>query len=254
MAGSKRTIILILIFVILFPVPDLYGKGKNEELEVYLKNLPAEKRDEISRVAEDYTIHAGLEEETFYTDHVTLEYLIKRPPLTAAILRELGIRDYEITMDKGGTFHLDDRRGVTAEFEQIYTAPWKRVYYGKGRYKIRLLPGLVINMAGKGIVILEYTKDDEGEDSPLYINLSFYGKTESKVLDSIVRIFVTIANLLMDQKMSSYISDIRYISEWIHEDPEEVYKKIEESEHISKEELIEYRRIFLSKHKTPAIK
>ncbi len=244
-----KSIVLILIVVILFPVSDLYGKGKNEELEVYLKNLPVEKRDEISWVTEDYTIHVDREEETFYTDSVTLEYLIERPPLTAAILSEVGIMDYEITMDKGGIFHLDDRNGVTAEFEQIYTARQKKVYYGKGMYKIRLLPGLIIDITGKGIVILEYSKDDAEEDSPLYINLNFYGKTDNKVLDSIFRIFTTIVNLLVDRKISSYISNVREISEWIYEAPEEVYKKIDESEDISKEELMEYKRIFLSKHK-----
>lgn len=198
-------------------------------------------RDQIIKVIEDCTVFKKIKSVRFETTPSIYKYLLDRLPLATDIIRGLNIRNLVITKNKDQSFHFKDGETITGDFRLIHQGPRNIVFYCNGQYNGNVIKKLM----GKAVVIVEYREDHKGESvqNVFYI----YLKANNRFVELIIKVFKTLVNLIIDKKVSTYISAVKEICERIAKDPGGVYKSIKDSKELTKNDLGEYRRFFLYK-------
>lgn len=212
------------------------GFANDASEEIPIQDIPLKDREQVQKVIGGKTSFLKWREEEIETSASILNYIFDRPVLTATILMELGIAQYQIDKDKR-IFHFDDGDGLTGELRIIYKRGEERTY--RGTYTYSTGAGIPLRLSGEWVSVLKYKKEDAGE---INIDIDLYLKEDEKGLSKATRNLPFIIESVMTEKMNSYIESLRELSEWIKDDPDEVYDKLKESGKIGERDLKEFKK------------
>ena len=238
---SSITLICLLVTIVYNLADETLGETERKP-QIPPPILSDPDRDKIIKVIEDYTVSKKIRGIKFETNPSIYKYLLDRVPLATDIIRGLNIRNLIITKKKDQSFHFKDGESIIGDFRLIRKDPRIIVFYCNGQYNGNVIKKLM----GKAVVIVECREDHKGEfiENVFYI----YLKANNRFVELIIKVFKTLVNLIIDKKVSTYISAAKEVCERITKDPDGVYKSIKDSKEVSKNDLEEYRRFFL--HKT----
>ncbi|MEE9165271.1 MAG: hypothetical protein V3U15_03300, partial [Nitrospinota bacterium] len=170
-------------------------------------------------------------------------FMMDHPVFLSAALKAMKIRDYLLKYSDDGMYIFDDRKGIFAKFEVIYTARGKRYYYGTVKHQ-----GIFLKLLGRGTVFLEF-RGEQGNTDKTYINADLYAKIDNVLIELLLKILKPIVNPLIDKKVYKFIHETQKLAVQISTHPNKVYEAIKESDLADAKELAEFHKL-ISEHKS----
>ncbi len=160
-------------------------------------------------------------------------------------MRELKLARYNIYEDDPGSYRWIDPEGVYSRFKLIYKEPGKRIYFGSGYYAGRLTP----RIDGSAIIVFLYRQVTVGDKSYMQSEIYGYIQVDNILFSTLAKVLRPILPLVVRKRMGNLINVTRTLSEWIAEDPTEVYHLLARSKHITPRELADFKQRFVVKKK-----
>jgi hypothetical protein len=176
---------------------------------------------------------------TFATDGDTMEKLFEHPPLTAAIVRGMGLGDFRVDPRGAGLYRVREGRSIEADFRQLYRREGLRLFHIQGQY----YGSFFIHLSGEALLLARYYPFGRGgvavkADAALCVDNRFYG--------FLVSLFAPLFKQLVDGRFSSYMDIAGKLSEALAGDPEGVYNRLTGENALSPGEREEFRALFLA--------
>ena len=192
----------------------------------------------VKEVVDHYTFHRKLNENRFMTTDEVLDYLLDNMPLTATIMRHLGLEEYVISVGDDGMMVYDDKAGMTGTFEPVYVTRAKRIFYGDGFFDT----GILGKIRGESVLVMVYRK----EEPDIVCNTVTVFIRVHGLLGPLCKVASPILNGMVGRKSATLLNASIVLSEELASDPESVYERISECEEITSEELGDFRNTFLT--------
>ena len=150
-------------------------------------------------------------------------------------------------LNKGGTergyFQYDDGHGFTGGLKILYKKDREKIYQGNYIYTTGV--GVPVRLSGEWVLILKYEEKNE----LLEIDIDLYLTQGDEGVGRIAKDLPFILKSIMAEKVDSYISSVRELSELIHSDPEDAYDRLKESGEIKDRDLREFKKIILNNNR-----
>jgi len=197
---------------------------------------PAEAR-KVKKVVDSYTFYRRIEQKRFNGTASAFNFLLDRMPMTAAMMREMGLEKYVISIREDGVMMCDDKEGVVGTLEPMYCAPNKRIFYGDGTFST----GVVGRIRGESVVVLEYAQE---QPNVVCNTITVYIRVHS-FFSPLMRLASPIVRSMVSRKTTALLNASMKLSEQLVTDPEGVYREICDCRDITPEQLGEFRRIFI---------
>lgn len=213
------------------PAPD-----KSDD-PIPFERLSTEDVEKVRFVVKRRTLARKIRTPSVTSDLKTYSCLLDRLPLAAAAVRALGLQDYVLKRLDERSFEGSDGAGVEGTLTEVFRDEGRRVYYGVGRYKSRILG----TYRGKVLLVLQYGPGAEGKiDNHIWL----WVRVRSRIVGPIIRALSPIIGPIVDRKSQYLISAASTLAERASADPAAVYKDIQKSKKLTEEEIEEFRRLF----------
>src|SRR3989338_3959171 len=151
-------------------------------------------------------------------------------------------RDEDIEKNDG-LFKYDDGHGFTGGLKILYKKDREKIYQGNYIYTTGV--GVPVRLSGEWVLILKY----EDKNELLEIDIDLYLTQGDEGVGRIAKDLPFILKSIMAEKVDSYISSVRELSELIHSDPEDAYDRLKESGEIKDRDLREFKKIILNNNR-----
>jgi len=195
----------------------------------------------VREVVDHYTLTHSTPEKPFNTTSRTFNFLLDHMPLTTAIMRELDLEKYVITVREDGTMMSDDNDGVVGTFEPVFCTKSRRVLYGDGTFSA----GLLGDIRGESVVVIDYVEDGPAVKCATAVYVKVHG-----FFAPFVRLASPIIRGMVSRKSASILTASMALSEKLTTDPDSVYEKIRKSDQITPEDMVEFRKEFVTREAT----
>lgn len=237
---------------VLLIIPAAFGQSQSEieitftspppgHPQLELSKLTPEKGDALLKVADKYTLYVVAAKTLSEGDPEMDEYLFDRLPLSALMLKELKLGNYNIYEQSPNKYHWIDPKGVFGQFHLVYKEPGKRIYYGSGFYDGKAMP----RIDGEAIMIFVY-HPAQGQSGRIMENEVYaYIKVDNYFFSTVTRVLRPLLPALVREKMNGLFLNSKALSEWIARDPADVYRRLEGTGRVPREELLEFKAFFL---------
>ena len=196
-------VLLIILFVgINFADGNDIKKHKTEFIIDY-DSLKSEMKEEIKRIVENNTVIRTLSDIKFEVKKPILLFMFDHPIFLSATLRAMNIGNYVINQGYNGTYDFDDNKGLTGNYEEVFSDEKQRYFYGNGKFD-----GLLINLIGSGLVLTRF-RTISGTDNLVYMDAKVYAKIDNLVIGVLMKILRPIVIPLIDRKIKNLLERSR---------------------------------------------
>jgi hypothetical protein len=203
------------------------------------REIPADERARLERVAEEASVSTRVETEPFVTRREVFEYLLDHPEFATHVTRTLRLARYRIWRTPEGMF-LDDGWGATGHFSVVHAAAGRRVMYARGAYRNTLLP--TIN--GEAVAMIQYEVTPAGEGRDLvHATVSGFVKLDSGILSFATKMAGPLAQRKADLEARRLMKTFARVSRAIEESPADVYERLRQRPDVPVRELAEFGRL-----------
>ena len=215
------------------------GLSAEEEYSIPYDQLSPDQAERVRDVMDTATLSTEFEREEVASSVATYDFLLDRLPLTARMVRALGLGKYVIkSVEDEGCLVLDDREGVKVSMYEVYRGEGLRVYYTKGYYQGPLLP----KVRGRGVIALKYSQ----EGDRIATNAKLWFRIDSGIARAMTKVFHPIVLSIVKDKGGVFVVAARQIAGRAAQDPEGLYETLKTSGRFTDEELGEYRSAILA--------
>ena len=221
---------------------EVFADDGDSKLAIPFKSIPAKDRDMLQKIINKENVFLKWRDEDIETSTTIFNYLLDRPVLISTILTELVIASYQIEKDDG-LFKYDDGHGFTGGLKILYKKDREKIYQGNYIYTTGV--GVPVRLSGEWVLILKYEEKNE----LLEIDIDLYLTQGDEGVGRIAKDLPFILKSIMAEKVDSYISSVRELSELIHSDPEDAYDRLKESGEIKDRDLREFKKIILNNNR-----
>src|SRR3972149_6073018 len=140
-------------------------------------------------------------------------------------------------------FADDGDSKLAIPFKSIPAKDREKIYQGNYIYTTGV--GVPVRLSGEWVLILKYEEKNE----LLEIDIDLYLTQGDEGVGRIAKDLPFILKSIMAEKVDSYISSVRELSELIHSDPEDAYDRLKESAEIKDRDLREFKKIILNNNR-----
>ena len=231
---------LFLIIYVVLAFPDIahaYESGKAEKIQIPYELLAKHRREEIREIVATHSVLRVFQDVEFKNDQTIARFMMDHPLFLSAALKALKIKNYSVKRGNNGNYIFDDRRGVKAKFEVLYSAPGKRFYYGHAVHE-----GLFFKLLGRGTVFLEF-RGARGNPPKTYVKANVYARIDNIVIELLLKILKPIIMPLIDKKIYKFIEETGKLAKEITMHPKKVYEAIKESGVADAKELAAFYKL-----------
>ncbi|HLA48191.1 MAG TPA: hypothetical protein VJ084_03085 [Nitrospinota bacterium] len=221
---------------------EVFADDEDSKLAIPFKSIPAKDRDMLQKIINKENVFLKWRDEDIETSTTIFNYLLDRPVLISTILTELVIASYQIEKNDG-LFKYDDGHGFTGGLKILYKKDREKIYQGNYIYTTGV--GVPVRLSGEWVLILKYEEKNE----LLEIDIDLYLTQGDEGVGRIAKDLPFILKSIMAEKVDSYISSVRELSELIHSDPEDAYDRLKESGEIKDRDLREFKKIILNNNR-----
>lgn len=211
-----------------------------EPLEVPLRRISREHRNEVRSILESPTLVRRLPRTAFFADSATYVYLLDNLPLSSRLSDLLEYGHYRVEQMPDGSLHGWDFSGIEGDFWLVHSSPTMRIYRGKGSYDSWLLP----KVSGTVLMVVSYRKippaDPESHPGVMETTLDVY-----VVTNRIVGFLMEVMGQVTDRKLSQLLTAAQLTSRELSLDPQGVWQKMDSSPLFTREELEDLRGALL---------
>lgn len=211
--------------------------NKGEAMPVPYELLAEHRRDDVKDVVTNYSIFRVFHNVQLKNDLSIARFMMDHPVFLSATLKSMKIRDYLVHRDNHGMYVFDDRKGVKARFETIYSTDGKRFYYGIAKHH-----GFFLKLLGRGMVALEF-RGEPGDPAKTFVNANVYAKIDNVVIDLLIKILKPFVMPMIDRKIQKFIKETQKLALEISTHPGKVYETVKKSGLADEAELEQFRRL-----------
>ncbi len=246
---NRKIIALLFLLAIvcsLFTFAHVADAGKSrieDKMPIAYEMLADQRKEDVKEILASHAIFRAFQDIEFKNNISIARFMMDHPVFLSAALKAMKIRDYSVKYGDDGMYIFDDRKGIFAKFEVIYTAHGKRYYYGTVKHQ-----GIFLKLLGRGTVFLEF-RGEAGNTPKTYINANVYGKIDNVFIELLLKILKPIVNPIIDKKVYKFIHEAQRLALQITTHPDKVYEAIKKSALVDAKELAEFHKL-ISEHKS----
>ena len=235
----KVLVLLIILFVVIGVSNGKDNKKEETEFIIDYDSLNADRKDEIKEIVKNNTVVRTLKDIKFEIKMPILLFMFDHPIFLSAILRAMKIGNYVINQGENETYNFDDSKGLTGNYEEVFSDENQRYFFGNGKFD-----GWLINLVGSGLVLTKF-RAILGTDNLVYMDAKVYSKIDNLVIGVLMKILKPIVIPLIDRKIKKLIGKVQELKKEITDDPEKIYNILKENGYENHEELEEFKRIVI---------
>ena len=171
------------------------------------------------------------------------QYLLDRPPFTAALINRLDLAPYKAERRGPGRYWGNDGEGTEGIVELVYQDRTSRIYYLVGSHHSRLLP----NMTGKAVVLLRMNpvKETSGAEAMDSMMIS-YAKLDNRILSGLMSLLRPLIGGVVTRKLAKGVQVVNRLGLEMRERPERVLSRANDPPSLPVEDVAFLKVVFES--------
>lgn len=188
----------------------------------------------LAGVVNDYTTYRIVPPLTVPIQKSTYDFLLDRPVLATAVVRNLGLGTYRLTQVGPATFQGEDGEGAEGTVMLLYQDTTRRIYYLKGSQRGYLFP----LVTGEGIAMLNYhVKLGVDGDEVVETRVTVVSRLDNPILATLVRIFRPILQRIVNDKLTRAFDVVHKLGRRMAKEPERLSRQVATFPDIDKADL-----------------
>lgn len=202
----------------------------------------------VQRVVRNAVVSTRVTVPPYPSRPAVFEFLLEHPDFATRMTGALKLARYRIRRTANGMM-LDDGGGVRGDFDVVYRAPGKRMYYARGVRRQPVLP----DIHGKAILLIEYEFLRPRQAKPLVATAATaYVKFDNSFVQLIGRLGSALFQARADREARQLLQTFARLAHAIEERPAWVQEQLRQRPDISQQELDEFGRVVrVSQAKSP---
>lgn len=203
--------------------------------------------DAVARqVVERYTIARQLQPVRFLGTLRTIEWLLDRPPLAAALARHLHppLEGYHVTDTGDSVYTVDDQGALRGEFRLVARGLDRRVYLAEGRFRSL---AYILSLSGSMVFTLEYREGRQANEPYVEITPQLFVRLNNVAAHAFLKVLAPLIHGIIDRRVANLTVAAEAVGRRIAKDPDGLYREMRTWPDIRPEEVEAFRLAFATK-------
>jgi hypothetical protein len=200
--------------------------------------------DAVARqVVEHFTIARQLQPVRFLGTLRTIEWLLDRPPLAAALARHLHppLEGYHVTDTGDGMYTVDDQGALRGEFRLVARGLDRRVYLVEGQFRSL---AHIMSLSGSMVFTLEYREQRQGNDPYVEITPQLFVRLNNVAAHAILKVLAPLIHGIIDRRVANLTAAAGAVGQRLAKDPDGLYREMRTWPDVRPEEVEAFRLAF----------
>jgi hypothetical protein len=201
--------------------------------------------DPVTRdVVERHTLTRSLQPVRFRGTVRTVDWLLDRPHLAAALARHLypPLERYQIAMREDGSWAVNDLGNLRGSLRLVARGANRRVYFCQGHF--RSLAHILL-LTGNMVFTLDYRDLREGADPTIEVTPQLYVRLDNVIAHGVLKVVAPLVHGAIDRRVANLTAATQVVGERISRDPRGLYREMQTWSDIRPEDLEAYRQEFV---------
>jgi hypothetical protein len=200
----------------------------------------------LAGVVNDYTTYRIVPPLTIPIQKSTYDFLLDRPVLATALVRNLAMGTYRLTQVGPGAFQGEDGEGADGMVTLLYQDTTRRIYHLKGSQRGYVFP----QVTGEGIAMLNYhVKLGADGREVVETRVTVYSRLDNPLLATLVRVLRPVLQRIVNGKLTRAVDVVHKLGRVMAAEPERVLRQAEKLSDVDKADVEAFQSLFLPSYR-----